>query len=138
MNGFVLDCSVAVAWCFADEAGPDTDALLEKVRDEGAIVPALWHLELGNVLINGERRGRLNVADTAHRLTQVSVLPIATDDQSLGRTLGDILGLARSEGLTTYDAAYLELALRKGLPLATIDRALAVAARHCGVETLPN
>ncbi len=137
MSGLVLDCSVAVAWCFEDEASPETDAILERVRDEGALVPALWHLELGNVLVQAERRERLSAADTTTRLELIADLPIATDDETPTRALREILTLARAEGLTTYDAAYLELAMRKGLPLATKDRTLRDAAKRAGVASLP-
>ena len=137
MSGLVLDCSVAVAWCFEDEASPETDAILERVRDEGALVPALWHLELGNVLVQAERRERLSAADTTTRLELIADLPIATDDETPTRALREILTLARAEGLTTYDAAYLELAMRNGLPLATKDRTLRDAAKRAGVASLP-
>ena len=137
MSGFVLDCSIAVAWCFEDEAGPDTDALLERVRDEGAVVPVLWHLELGNVLLQAERRGRMGAADLTTRLELIGDLPIATDDETAARARREILALARAEALTTYDAAYLELAMRRGLALATKDRALRSAAGRAGVTLLP-
>ncbi len=136
MSGLVLDCSVAVSWCFEDEASAETDALLERVRDEGAIVPALWHLELGNVLVQAERRRRLTAADTTARLELIADLPIQTDDETPPRALREVLTLARAEGLTTYDAAYLELAMRKGLALATRDRALAAAAMRAGLVCL--
>ncbi|MBK8909523.1 MAG: type II toxin-antitoxin system VapC family toxin [Rhodospirillales bacterium] len=138
MAGLVLDCSVAVAWCFEDEASPETDAILQRVRDDGALVPALWHLELGNVLIQAERCGRLSAADTSARLEPIAVLPIVTDHEGPARALRQVLALARAEHLTTYDAAYLELALRSALPLATKDRALAAAARRCGLAALPH
>jgi predicted nucleic acid-binding protein len=138
MNGFVLDCSVAVSWCFEDEAAEETDALLERARDEGALVPALWHLELGNVLLQAERRGRLNAADVTTRLALIGDLPILTDGETSLRALRETLTLARAETLTTYDAAYLELAIRRGLPLATKDRSLQVAARRMGLKTLPD
>lgn len=137
MSGLVLDCSVAVSWCFEDEASPETDALLERVRDEGALVPALWHLELGNVLIQAERRKRLSAADTTTRLELIADLPIVTDDETSARALREVLTLARAEGLTTYDAAYLELAMRKGLPLASRDRALLEAAKRTGINVMP-
>jgi predicted nucleic acid-binding protein len=136
--GLVLDCSVAISWCFEDEASPETDAVLERVRDDGALVPALWHLELGNVVIQAERRKRLTAADTATRMELMTNLPIATDDEMPAKALLEVLSLARAEGLTTYEAAYLELAMRKGLPLASRDRALADAARRRGVAVLPD
>jgi predicted nucleic acid-binding protein len=132
----VVDCSVAVAWCIEDEAAPDTDALLERVRDEGAVVPSLWHLELGNVLLQAERRKRLKPGEVASRLELLQVLPIATDDETPARAWREVLALARSEHLTTYDAAYLELAMRRGLPLATKDVELGAAAGRVGVELL--
>lgn len=138
MSGFVLDCSVAVAWCFEDEASPETDAVLERVRDEGALVPALWHLELGNVLVQAERRKRLTAADSTTRLELIADLPIATDDETPHRALREVLTLARAEGLTTCDAAYLELAMRKGLPLATKDRTLREAAKRSGIVSIPD
>jgi predicted nucleic acid-binding protein len=135
-GGLVVDCSVAVAWCFEDETSPETDAVLERVRDEGALVPALWHLELGNVLVQAERRNRLTAADTATRLDLIAALPILTDGETPERGLREVVTLARAEGLTTYDAAYLELAMRKGLPLASKDRALAAAADRAGIANL--
>jgi predicted nucleic acid-binding protein len=138
MSGVVLDCSVAVSWCFEDEAAEETDALLERARDEGAVVPSLWHLELGNVLLQAERRGRINAADVTTRLALIGDLPILTDGETSLRALREILTLARAETLTTYDAAYLELSIRRGLPLATKDRSLQVAARRIGIKTLPD
>jgi predicted nucleic acid-binding protein len=137
MSGFVLDCSIAVSWCFEDEASPATDALLERVRDEGALIPALWHLELGNVLLQAERRGRIEPSDVGLRLDLLMTLPILTDDGGTARALREVLTLARAEKLTTYDAAYLELAMRQGLPLATKDHLLIQAAHRVNVATLP-
>jgi predicted nucleic acid-binding protein len=137
MSGFVLDCSIAVSWCFEDEASDVTDALLDRVRDEGAIVPSLWHLELGNVLIQAERRGRVKSGDVTTRLELIGDLPITTDDETPFRALHEILTLARIEALTTYDAAYLELAMRRGIPLATKDKALRQAAIKTGVSLIP-
>lgn len=137
MSGFVLDCSVAVCWCFDDEASPATDALLERVRDEGAVVPSLWQVELANVLLQAERRRRTTAADTTTFLDLIDELPIATDEETVHRALREVLTLARAHGLTAYDATYLELAMRRGLPLATRDAALAAAARRVGMLTLP-
>lgn len=138
MSGFVLDCSIAVSWCFEDEAAEATDALLERARDEGALVPSLWHLELGNALLQAERRGRVSSADVTTRLELLGDLPIITDDETSLRALRETLTLARAETLTTYDAAYLELAMRRGLPLATKDQTLREAAQRIGMKTLPN
>ena len=136
MSGFVLDCSVAIAWCIDDEASPATDALLDRVRDEGAVVPQLWPLELGNVLLQALRRGRLTASDIAGRLDLLTELPIEIDDETATRGLREVLALGRSENLTIYDASYLELAMRRRLPLATKDAALAQAAIRQGVPLL--
>jgi len=133
----VIDSSVALTWCFEDEASPETDRLFERVRDAGAIVPALWHLELGNVLLQAEKRGRITGADVGARLDLIAELPIAVDQETTVRAWRDILSLARAEGLTTYDAAYLELAVRRGLTLLTRDGDLAEAAARLGVRVLP-
>ena len=134
---FVLDCSVTVAWLFEDEATPAIDALQDQLKDGRALVPGLWRLEVGNVLAQAERRGRLTSAQTSAHLELLDRLPVSTDTETEARAFREILALARSESLTTYDAAYLELAARRGLPLATLDRALARAARRAGVATLP-
>ena len=133
MSELVIDSSAALSWCFEDEASPASDALFERVRDRGAVVPGLWHLEVANVLLQAERRGRIATGDVATRLELIAELPITTDDETTPRAWREILALARAEGLTTYDAAYLELAIRRGLPLQTRDRALATAAGRCGV-----
>lgn len=119
MTGFVLDCSIAVTWCFEDEASDTCDALLERVRDEGALVPALWYLELGNIMIQAERKGMIMPADVSIRLELIGDLPISIDDETSPRALHEILALARAQNLTTYDATYLELAIRHDLPFAT-------------------
>lgn len=133
---FVVDCSVAVTWCFEDEATAEGDALLERMQEEGAAVPALWHLEIGNVLLQAERRGRITPADQAARIELLRKLPVDTDAETTARALTEILSLARAQRLTTYDAAYLELAARRGLPLATKDRELQDAAAQLGVTVL--
>lgn len=133
MNALVIDSSVALAWCFEDEASPTSDALFEQVRDEGAVVPGLWHLEVANVLLQAEKRGRITAADIAMRLELIAELPIDTDHETTARAWREVLALARAEGLTTYDAAYLELAIRRGLPLLTKDQALIAAAQRTGV-----
>lgn len=133
----VIDASIALAWCFEDEASPETDAIAERVRHGGAIVPGLFQLEIGNILLQAERKGRLSPSDVAIRLALLGELPITTDPETAGRAWRDVMALARSHTLTTYDAAYLELALRKGAGLATRDQALAAAAKRLGVAVLP-
>lgn len=134
----VLDCSIAVAWCFADEASAVTDALLDLVQAEGAIVPSLWTLEVANVLIQAARRNRLPSDGVRGRLELLDMLPITVDEAGVGPVWrGHVLNLAREDGLTIYDATYLELAIRRGLVLATSDRALRDAARRHGVMLIP-
>ena len=137
MTEAVIDSSIALTWCFEDEATPETDALFERVRDEGAVVPSLWHLELGNVLVQAEKRGRISGKDIAARLDLIADLPISVDQETTIRAWRETLSLARSERLTVYDAAYLELAARRRLPLLTLDRDLAAAAIRQGVTVLP-
>ena len=137
MTPFVLDCSIAAAWLFEDEAAPDTDALLRRLKRDGAFVPSLWRLELGNVLTQAERSKRTDATRIARWIERLEKLPIVIDPETGSRAFREILALARQERLTTYDAAYLELAMRKAIPLATLDRALARAARRRGVATLP-
>ena len=95
--------------------------------------PGLWHLEVANVLLQAEKRGRITTGDVAMRLELIAELPITTDIETTARAWREILALARTEGLTTYDAAYLELAIRRGLPLQTKDEALIAAAERSGV-----
>ena len=131
---FVLACSATLPWVFGDEASPAADALLDRlVQGERAWVPALWHLELGNVLLGAKRRGRIDQAGIEGFLSRLVVYDIAVDDQTLERAWQKTLDLALQHSLSTYNAAYLELALRRGLPLASLDRELIAAARACGV-----
>jgi predicted nucleic acid-binding protein len=129
----VLDASVNLAWVFEDEAGPYADTVLEALAEVEALVPAIWPLEVGNALLVAERRGRLNQADTSLFLALLGQLPITVEPQRPEQVLGEILALAREQGLSTYDAAYLHLAMRQGLPLATADKSLRQAAARIGV-----
>lgn len=130
---FVLDNSVALAWCFRDERTSLSIALLDRVTQEGAVVPQLWPLEALNVLLAAERRKRID-RDLRLRLTGfLTALPITIDAETADQTWGATARLAEAHGLTAYDAAYLELAQRLGLPLATQDAELIAAARATGV-----
>ena len=137
MSGFVIDASVALAWCFDDEATATTRALLDRFADDSAEVPCLWHLEVANALAVGERNRRITPARTSEFIALIATLPIIVDEQTPRLALTTVLDLARSERLSAYDASYLELAMRRGLPLATKDDALAKAARRMGVTLLP-
>lgn len=128
---------MAVAWCFEDEAAPDTDALLTRVRDDGGVVPALWYWEVANVLAMAVRKKRLSADAAALRLSVLGALPITTDSDAQSRAWRETLAMAQSHSLTAYDATYLELALRVGLDLATRDDALRSAAIGLGVKVVP-
>jgi predicted nucleic acid-binding protein len=123
---FVLDASAVLDWAFEGNLQRTASAAYRRLVADEARVPSLWWFEIRNVLIVNERRGRLTVADTAEFLLGLSRLPIAADRDPDERA---ILALARRHRLTVYDAAYLELALRENIPLATLDAALARAAR---------
>ena len=133
----VVDASIALAWCFEDEASAETDAIADEVRSHGAVVPELFHLEIANILLQAERKGRLTTAGVAARLHLLGELSITTDPETSRRAWHDELSLARAHRLTSYDAAYLELALRTGSGLATRDAALADAARALGIALRP-
>jgi predicted nucleic acid-binding protein len=135
-DAFVLDCSVAVTWCFEDEATLATDALLYRLDAETAAVPALFPLELGSLLVMAERRRRIHAARIAEFLAFLGDLSVAVDHATAERALREILALARRERLTAYDAAYLELAMRLGVPLATRDQPPRRAAARTGTQVL--
>jgi len=135
--GFVLDASVTLSWCFADESSAKTNAILEKLATETAIVPSLWHLEIGNILIGAERKHRITYAKLSEFLALLSQLNIKVDHEASTHGFHDILSLAHAEKITTYDAAYLELAMRQGLPLASKDKLLRKVATQLGVKLLP-
>jgi predicted nucleic acid-binding protein len=134
MARFVLDNSIVMAWCFEDESSAMADAVLEQLQTKLAIVPAIWPLEVGNALLVAERRGRLSEADSAHFLTMLSALPIQSEIETRQRAMSDILFLAREHKLSSYDASYLDLAMREGVPLATLDKGLKRAANQCHVS----
>jgi predicted nucleic acid-binding protein len=130
---FVLDCSVALAWFFADEADPYADSVAKSFKDATAIVPGLFHLEIANILLVGERRKRNNRAQADSFLTRLAALPLVVDGQTASRAWSDTIALARTCGLSTYDAAYLEVAVRETLPIATLDDEIRDAAIAIGV-----
>lgn len=132
---FVLDASVALAWCFEDEATPQADGVLDQLGDDVAVAPTLWELEVTNVLLHAERRGRITESQTARFVTLLSQLPISID--TAGADMAGLLATGRHHSLTAYDAAYLILAEREGLPLATADAKLRAAAQAVGIPLLP-
>jgi len=131
---FVLDCSMTMAWVFSDEATSETDTLLRSLSRDRAVVPALWQMEVANVLLAATRRGRIQKSEWSGLFESLSALPVELDADSGERVFGAALPLADSFGLTVYDAVYLELAIRRNLPLATLDKGLMRACREAGVE----
>src|SRR5689334_5431515 len=117
---FVLDTSITMAWCF-DEPNPYAQYVLQLLDGDEALVPPIWALEVANVVLVGERNGRLDEARTARFLNLLRTLPIAVDMVGPERILSSVLNLARVQKLSSYDAAYLELAMRDGIPIATAD-----------------
>jgi predicted nucleic acid-binding protein len=130
---FVVDNSVVMAWCFEDEADGYADGVLEGLVAGEAFVPSVWPLEVGNVLLVAERRGRLDEASSVRFLELLGGLPITVEQEPPERMLGEVVSLAREHGISTYDASYLDLAMRLGLPIATRDASLAKAAKKCRV-----
>ena len=123
---FVLDASIAACWAFDDEDHPVAALALERIRTDEARVPSLWWFEVRNTLIVNERRKRLTESDTADFLRGLARLGVTVD---LSPEEAEVLALARRHRLTVYDAAYLELARRDGVPLATLDSDLAIATQ---------
>src|SRR6266545_904811 len=130
---FVLDTSVSLAWHFEDEVSEYAEKVLDMLGSDTAIVPSLWPMEVANGLVNGERRRRLDEARLTRAVELCLQLPITVQEVPLDLALQAILNLAREQGLTAYDAAYLDLAMRQGLPLATQDDDLRAAAVRVGV-----
>ena len=130
---FVIDSSIVAAWYFDDESDAYADAVAVSLPKTVAVVPSIFHLEIANILIIGERRKRSTEAKAAAFLSRLSVLPFIVDGQTPSRAWSDTIALGRAHGLTSYDAAYLELALRESLPLASLDRDLKAAAKALGV-----
>ena len=133
---FVLDCSMTMAWVFPDEANESTNALRESLLKDYAVVPVLWPIEVGNVLLVATRRGRITEDDWPRIRDDLQALPIDVDPESCDRVLDTVLPIANEHELSVYDAIYLELALRLGLPLATLDKKLIAAGKTAGVEII--
>jgi predicted nucleic acid-binding protein len=133
---FILDCSLTMAWCFPDEATAATAGVQDRLEHETALVPAHWYLEVANVLTVAEKRKRITPAQAAEFLDHLTTLDIEADAESPARAFTHLPPLCRRYGLSSYDAAYLDLAIRRGLPLATLDDDLRAAARKAGVDVL--
>jgi len=132
----ILDCSMAMAWCFADESTPETVQIQDRLASEAAVVPAHWFLEIANVLAMAEKRKRISLDDSVQFVQLLSCLDIQVDEEASRRAFDHILPLCRSHGLTSYDVAYLDLVLRRRVPLASLDDALRQAATSLGLQVL--
>jgi prevent-host-death family protein len=132
VSRFVLDCSVATAWCFENQGARYSDAVLGALEEDGALVPALWPLEVANVLLVAERRRQLRHGAATNFLALVAELPVEIDRAPTLRETRELLALGRQYRLSAYDAAYLHLAARERLPLATRDGPLRAAMRAAG------
>jgi predicted nucleic acid-binding protein len=136
VTALVIDSSVILASLFEEERTPKVLAIRRRVGTDGALVPTLWVLEIANVLLMAERRRRMTQAYRLASLVDLAALPIVTDTETGARAWNDTLCLAETHRLTVYDATYLELALRRSLPLASLDRDLCAAASARGVQLL--
>jgi predicted nucleic acid-binding protein len=134
LSVFVLDCSVTISWFMPDESS--NFKFLNQVVDEGAIVPSLWSLEVGNVLLIAQRKMRITLEQRQKALHILTELPIISDTMTANYAWLETMELAERYNLTIYDASYLELSLRRSLPLATFDNSLKKAAELSGVFLL--
>jgi predicted nucleic acid-binding protein len=136
MPSLVLDASVTISALIEEDRSDEARGILETIARDGAMVPPLWPLEVGHILLRAERRGLLDAATRRAHLRHLARLPIAVDHEMAGHAWHDTMALAERHGLTLYDATYLELSLRRGLPLATFDAALRRAATATGADLL--
>lgn len=132
----VIDASLTMTWYFDDETTPATDAVLDRVVETGASVPGLWRLEVANALQSALRRKRISPEYRDESLAELAQLPIAVDADTDTYAWTTTLSIAERFGLTIYDATYLELARRRSLPLATLDKELRAAAATLDVTLL--
>ncbi len=132
----VIDASLTVAWYFEDETTPATEAILDRVSEAGATVPTLWRLEVANAFQSAIRRKRITAPYRDRSLAELTQMPITIDADTNVYAWTTTLRLAERFALTIYDSAYLELAQRRSLPLATLDAVLREAAAALGVTLL--
>lgn len=133
---FVIDAALTMAWCFEDETTPAVEQLFDRLQAETTVVPGLWSLEVANSLYQAERRGRITPQRTTAFIAVLNAMDIETDGESASSAFDRLLTLARMHRLTVYDAAYLDLAVRRGVPVATLDVDLRAAASTLQVELL--
>jgi predicted nucleic acid-binding protein len=134
LKGIVIDASVALAWCFPDEASDYADSALLALENQSVIVPSIWAVEIANALLVGERRKRIRQPEVRRFVDLLKSLSVIEDGQNFSEILSRLLPLSREYGLSAYDAAYLEVAVRLGIPLATLDRALQKACVSAGIK----
>lgn len=133
---FVVDAGVALAWCFADEAPPATEALRSELLDDDLVVPSIWPFEVASALQRAAARGAIRPAEIESLLHDLRALVGEIDAQGADGAWPAVVELGRRFGLSPSQAAYLELARRRDLPLGTLDADLARAARRAGVAVL--
>lgn len=133
---FVVDNSVVMTWCFEDETSKYAEQVLDSLEYATGLVPAIWPLEVCNVLLVAERRKRIGQADSTRFIALLNELPITVDQEPPERMTREIFALAREHDLSSYDASYLDLAMRKGLPIATLDKDLLAASERSNVPIL--
>ena len=134
---FVLDCSVTLAWVLPDEDNDAADLLADRLERESVYVPSIWPLEVSNALLGAQRRGRITESELIRLAGEMAALPVEVAPDTGAAAFGDVLQLARKLGLTTYDAAYLELARRRSVALATFDIPLRQACATLTIPVLP-
>lgn len=130
---FVVDNSVVMSWFFEDEWTSYSEAVLDSLADGEAFVPGIWPLEVGNALLVAERKKRLGEASVVRFLELISNLPLSVEQETPDRMLREIISLAREQGISTFDASYLDLAMRMDLPMSTLDASMQKAARRLKV-----
>jgi predicted nucleic acid-binding protein len=135
-ESFVVDNSIVMSWCFKDETNDYADAVLELFSEAKAFVPSIWPLEVVNVLLVAERKKRLTKTDSVHFIKLLSQLPIIVEHEQPKRIMTDLSVLARTNNLSSYDASYLHLSMKKGIPIATSDARLIEAAKIENVSIL--
>ena len=134
MNGIAIDASVALAWCFPDEASNYADSVLLALENQTVIVPAIWAVEITNALLVGQRRKRIRQPEVRRFVDLLKGLSIVEERQTFAETVSNVLPLAREYDLSAYDAAYLDVAIRHEIPLATLDAAMQKACTAAGIE----
>jgi predicted nucleic acid-binding protein len=138
LNGIVVDASVALAWCFPDEASNYADSVLLALEEQAIVIPAIWAVEITNAMLVGERRKRIRQPEVQRFVELLKGLNIVEDAQPAANAVSNLFPLARDYRLSACDAAYLDVAIRREIPLATLDSNLRKAALVAGIEAFKN